>query len=229
MTVHLRDQSSIDWSVAAGSKELEKTAGSSAYRERYKRVFEFSLVLLAFPACAVLIAIMALLAMTDGSNPFFVQHRVGRNGRVYRMVKIRTMVVNAERKLSEYLEANPAALLEWTTTQKLKNDPRVTAVGRLLRKTSLDELPQLWNVLKGDMALVGPRPMMEDQRGLYPGLCYYKMRPGITGPWQISERNMSAFADRAWYDSEYFKNVSFGYDLSILFRTFAVVLRGTGY
>ena len=95
------------------------------------------------------------------------------------------MVVDAERRLAEHLAGDPAARAEWDTTQKLKNDPRITPIGRLIRKSSLDELPQLWNVLRGDMSLVGPRPMMPDQTALYPGRAYYALRPGLTGFWQI--------------------------------------------
>ena len=139
------------------------------------------------------------------------------------------MVPNAQSKLDGYLAQNPEARVEWETTQKLKNDPRITRVGRILRKTSLDELPQLWNVLVGDMALVGPRPMMLDQRTMYPGKGYYLVRPGITGLWQISDRNECTFAERAQYDDAYEQEVSLLADTTILIRTVGVVIRGTGY
>ena len=112
--------------------------------------------------------------------------------------------------------------------QKLKDDPRVTRLGRLIRKTSLDELPQFLNVLKGDMSVVGPRPMMVDQKALYPGTAYYSLRPGITGFWQISVRNESSFAERARFDTDYLRKLSFGTDLAVLWRTVSVVLKGTG-
>ena len=105
----------------------------------------------------------------------------------------------------------------------------MTRVGRLLRKSSFDELPQLWNVLKGDMSLVGPRPMMPEQTSLYPGRAYYQMRPGITGFWQVSERNQSTFAARAGHDTAYANRVSLVTDVSVLAATVSVVLRGTGY
>lgn len=120
-------------------------------------------------------------------------------------------------------------MAEWESTQKLKHDPRITRFGRFLRKSSLDELPQLWNVLKGDMSLVGPRPMLPEQRGLYPGLAYYELRPGLTGTWQVSERNESTFSKRAEFDRGYFESLSFLGDLNVLARTVSVVLRGTGY
>ena len=113
--------------------------------------------------------------------------------------------------------------------QKLKNDPRITPLGRFLRRTSLDELPQLWNVLMGDMSIVGPRPMMCNQRALYPGTEYYVMRPGITGFWQTSARNESSFHERAGFDQAYYRAVSLRTDLAIIWRTFSVVLRGTGH
>ena len=124
---------------------------------------------------------------------------------------------------------NPEARLEWNSTQKLKADPRITRLGRLLRKTSMDELPQLWNVLIGDMSLVGPRPMMPSQRSLYNGTAYYALRPGITGPWQVSERNEVEFSQRAEFDREYEENVSLLTDLRLLVATTQVVIRGTGY
>ncbi|MEP5199583.1 MAG: sugar transferase, partial [Paracoccaceae bacterium] len=124
--------------------------------------------------------------------------------------------------------ANPDAKVEWETKQKLSFDPRCTAVGRLLRRTSIDELPQIFNVLSGDMSLVGPRPMMPCQQALYPGQAYYSMRPGMTGAWQITSRSTSDFADRAAYDDHYNSRLTLVEDLSILARTVGVVVRGTG-
>ena len=165
----------------------------------------------------------------DGGPAFYVQDRIGLDGRVFRLWKLRSMVIDADQRLAAHLAADPALRAEWDETQKLKRDPRITAVGRLLRKTSLDELPQLWNVLKGDMSLVGPRPMMPEQRALYPGRAYYQMRPGLTGPWQVSDRNEVSFAGRAEFDADYAGRMSLATDLGILFLTVWVVLRGTGY
>jgi lipopolysaccharide/colanic/teichoic acid biosynthesis glycosyltransferase len=142
---------------------------------------------------------------------------------------MRTMVHNADELLEEHLRKDPALREEWNNTQKLKNDIRVTSVGRILRKISMDELPQLWNVLTGSMSLVGPRPMMPAQQSMYPGRSYYNLRPGITGFWQISDRNDCDFAERATYDTAYAAQVSFATDMNVLWRTVAVVLRGTGY
>jgi lipopolysaccharide/colanic/teichoic acid biosynthesis glycosyltransferase len=112
--------------------------------------------------------------------------------------------------------------------QKLRNDPRITAVGRFIRKTSIDELPQLFCVLKGEMSLVGPRPFMPDQKDLYKGNAYYAMRPGLTGLWQVSDRNETSFAERAIFDTKYARSLSMMTDISILFRTVGAVTRGTG-
>lgn len=186
------------------------------------------LVVLTAPVVVPLVLLLALLVLRDGGNPFYSQERIGRNGVRYRIWKLRSMVVNADQRLAEYLEQNAEARAEWDTTQKLRNDPRVTRFGRFLRKCSLDELPQLWNVFRGDMSLVGPRPMMPEQQALYPGEAYYRMRPGITGFWQISERNQTSFAARAFYDERYERAVSLRTDLSVLFQTVAVVMRATG-
>ncbi|MEL7027007.1 MAG: sugar transferase, partial [Pseudomonadota bacterium] len=174
------------------------------------------------------VLLLALAAAADGHAPFYTQKRVGRDGRVFRIVKLRTMVPNAEQRLAEYLASNPDAKAEWDARQKLEHDPRITRVGHILRVTSMDELPQLFNVLLGDMSLVGPRPFMEEQKSLYSGLGYYRVRPGITGLWQVSERNGSEFAYRAVLDDEYERTLSFKADMSILRRTVGAVLFCTG-
>lgn len=199
------------------------------YNDLFKRVFDIFLVILAAPIALLVVLVMAALVARDGASPFFSQRRVGRNGKVFNLLKIRTMVPDAQGRLAAYLDANPAARREWDSTQKLKDDIRITPVGAFLRKSSLDELPQLWNVLRGDMSIVGPRPMMEDQQRLYPGSAYYALRPGITGSWQVSDRNRSTFAARAKFDADYYHTLSFRTDLSILARTVSVVLRCTGY
>jgi lipopolysaccharide/colanic/teichoic acid biosynthesis glycosyltransferase len=209
---------------------LERGTGWHAvYHNGAKRVLDVFLVLLTLPVSLPLILGMMVLAALDGRSPLYLQKRLGRSGRVFYMVKIRTMVSGADTLLEDYLCKNPTARHEWDDTQKLKCDPRITRMGCFLRKSSLDELPQLWNVLVGDMSLVGPRPMMVSQESLYPGKAYYELRPGITGPWQVSDRNESSFADRAGFDSQYLADISLTQDLSILMRTVSVVLRGTGY
>lgn len=193
-----------------------------------KRILDLPLVLLTLPFWATLIAVLASVVALDGGAPIYSQRRVGKGGRVFTMWKLRSMVADADRRLEAHLALDPEARAEWDSTQKLRNDPRVTLFGRIMRKTSLDELPQLWNVLMGEMSLVGPRPMLLEQRSLYPGLAYYKLRPGITGNWQITDRNKSTFAARAEYDRDYAANLRISGDIAILVKTVGVVLRGTG-
>ena len=198
------------------------------YSAYAKRVFDVSLVVLSLPVVLPVIVLMALMVALDGGNPFYSQMRLGRANNVFRIWKLRTMVPDADSRLERYLETDPAARDEWDSKQKLSHDPRVTRVGRILRKTSLDELPQLFNVLTGDMSLVGPRPMMVDQKPLYPGRAYFALRPGITGTWQVSDRNASTFAARAKFDTDYYKSLSFMGDVRLLVATVRVILRGTG-
>lgn len=198
------------------------------YARHLKRAFDLLVVaVLALPVLFVLLPLMLLVAL-DGHSPLFWQERLGRNGRVFRMAKLRTMVPDAEAALARHLASDPAARAEWEHHQKLRRDPRVTRLGVFLRRSSLDELPQLLNVLLGHMSLVGPRPMMPTQRPLYPGLEYFALRPGITGFWQISARNESSFAERAGYDRRYWEELSLRTDLRLIARTAGVVLRGTG-
>ena len=202
--------------------------GVRLYGHVFKRSFDILLVVLSLPAVIPLIGLLALLVALDGHNPFYRQKRVGRDGRPFDLWKLRSMVPDAEAQLERHLDAHPDQRHEWDTHQKLRRDPRVTRIGQFLRCASLDELPQLWNVLKGDMSLVGPRPMMPCQQVLYPGNAYYNLRPGITGFWQISKRNAATFAERAEYDTAYERAVSLGTDLRVLLSTVRVVLGRTG-
>lgn len=232
MTIFFRDNTGtmpLAQEVSVQSNHLAHTAPSSIYRRCGKRCLDVILILLAAPQIILLVGLLALLVACQGGQPFYTQLRVGKNGRLYKMWKLRSMTTGAETALESHLAQNPAARAEWDETQKLKDDPRVTGFGRFLRRTSLDELPQLWNVLRGDMSLVGPRPMMPDQMDLYPGQQYYELRPGITGLWQISERNTSSFAKRAYYDDAYNETLSLSEDCRILSATVTVVLRGTGH
>ena len=199
------------------------------YERLFKRLLDLIVVLATIPFTVPIVLVLAALVALDGKSPFYGQRRIGRAGHTFRMMKIRTMVPNADDLLAAHLAENADARAEWDRTQKLKHDPRITPLGRFLRKTSLDELPQLWNVLRGDMSLIGPRPMMVQQRHMYPGRAYFILRPGITGSWQVSDRNETSFAERAQYDRDYHAGLSLRSDLSILARTVAVVLRGTGY
>lgn len=224
MTTHFNSLAHAD---DVGDVPVARQGG--VYRQFFKRVFDILVVLASLPFTLPVLVLMGLAVMLDGGSPFYRQERIGKDGRIFSLLKIRTMVPDAKKKLNDYLAANPEAKAEWDATQKLKNDPRITRVGAVLRKTSLDELPQLLNVLKGDMSLVGPRPMMTEQRDLYPGSAYYLMRPGITGAWQVSDRNHGTFAGRAKFDADYCNEISLVTDLTIMLRTVAVVVRGTGY
>lgn len=206
-----------------------RSALAVVYRHGGKRLLDILLVLTTLPFWLPIVVLMAAAVARDGHNPFYTQQRIGRNGQVFRMIKLRSMVHDADAVLESYLDKNPAARAEWTSTQKLKDDPRITQTGRFIRRTSIDELPQLLNVLLGDMSLVGPRPMMVCQKILYPGQLYYKLRPGVTGFWQISNRNRCPFTGRARYDNAYFHAMSLRTDIIVLWRTVGVVLRATGY
>jgi lipopolysaccharide/colanic/teichoic acid biosynthesis glycosyltransferase len=194
----------------------------------FKRGFDVAATVAVAPVALGLVGAMALLVKLDGGKAFYAQPRVGRNGKAFKLWKLRTMVPDAEAKLEQYLKDNPAARIEWDLNQKLRQDPRITRVGQFLRKYSLDELPQLFNVFLGQMSLVGPRPMCLDQRSQYPGTAYFELRPGLTGLWQVSDRNNCTFTERALHDTRYVRIMSFGTDMQIIFQTVGVVFRGTG-
>ncbi|MEP2473713.1 MULTISPECIES: sugar transferase [Rhodobacterales] len=227
MTIDTNTIQNLDILVSS-QRRKRRALGKYVYRNIAKRALDITLVLLALPVALPLIVLMGLLVVTDGKSPFYTQKRIGRNRRSFRMWKMRTMISNADDFMVQYLQENPEARSEWERTQKLKSDPRITRVGAFMRKTSLDELPQLFNVLIGNMSIVGPRPMMTDQMDLYPGTRYYRLSPGITGLWQISDRNECDFVDRAFFDDAYDKSLSIRTDVKIIAKTFGVVLRGTG-
>ncbi len=229
MTVQLSDLSD-DMSLASapvGFVSVPRRKGM--YRNGMKRLFDIGFIALTSVITVPVIALLAIVVAFDGKLPFYSSERVGRQGRVFRMLKLRTMVPDADGMLAVYLSRNPLAKAEWDATQKLKNDPRITWLGRFLRKTSLDELPQIWNVLRGDMSVVGPRPMMPNQRIMYNGLSYYALRPGITGLWQVSKRNEGKFAARVDFDRDYDRMLSFPTDVRIILSTVRVIFQGTGY
>ena len=228
MTLQVNDLDRREAAHITGSFSDVYGETPSLYRRFGKRAIELAVVVLSLPIVLPLIALTALLIALDGHNPFSVQNRVGRNGRIFRIYKLRTMIPNAKASLREYLARDSSAREEWEVNQKLRNDPRVTRLGQYLRNSSLDELPQLLNVLRGDMSLIGPRPMMIEQMPIYPGRAYYLMRPGISGSWQVSDRNCSTFAARAQFDLEYHHDLSLWLDIKIMVRTLAVVVRGTG-
>jgi UDP-galactose-lipid carrier transferase len=166
----------------------------------------------------------------DGGRPFFGHERVGQGGKKFACYKFRTMVVNAQDILANILNTDPVAKAEWDKDFKLKNDPRINPIGHFLRRTSIDELPQLWNVLMGDMSLVGPRPVVQSELERYgDDVAYYLMaKPGMTGLWQVSGRNDVDYKTRVYFDSWYVKNWSLWTDVTILFKTITVLARRKG-
>jgi lipopolysaccharide/colanic/teichoic acid biosynthesis glycosyltransferase len=207
-------------------------AVTSLYASKGKRALDLAFILLALPVLLPAMMIIVALTLLQGGSPFYSQLRIGQDGKVFRCWKIRTMVPNAEQVLSDMIAENPAIAEEWHRNQKLAKDPRITRIGAILRKTSLDELPQLLNVLNGTMSLVGPRPFMPEQQAIYGDgrmdVAYYRVRPGITGLWQIERRNAGSFSERALFDTRYVRRISIAEDLSILLRTVTVVMRATG-
>ncbi|MEO0972370.1 MAG: sugar transferase, partial [Pseudomonadota bacterium] len=171
-----------------------------------------------------------VLIRLSGGPILFRQRRIGRRGEMFSCWKFRTMVPDAQQALQRVLDADPAARAEWQRDQKLRDDPRVTRIGNFLRRTSLDELPQLLNVLRGEMSLVGPRPVVKDELVRYGSRAryYLSVKPGLTGLWQISGRNDTSYSRRVALDVFYVKNCSLQFDIWILWRTVGVVLCGFG-
>lgn len=201
------------------------------YRDLGKRVFDILICLIVLPLAAPIILVAWFCVRLDGGPGYYSQPRVGHDGRIFQFWKLRSMVVNADSVLADYLAENPVKAKEWSENQKLRDDPRVTYVGKFIRRTSLDELPQLWNILRGQMSFVGPRPFMISQKQAYDlagGHSYYRLRPGLTGLWQIQARGKSNFTARIGYDEEYERTLSFSQDLLILIKTIGVFLQGTG-
>ncbi len=178
----------------------------------------------------LLLMLAALVKFSDGGRIFYGHRRIGRNGAVFRCWKFRTMVENGDEVLMAYLAANPAEREEWSASRKLQNDPRVTRVGVVLRKLSLDELPQVLNILRGEMSFVGPRPVVKDELELYGTAApyYLSTRPGLTGLWQVSGRNDVSYGARVAFDRHYVENWSFVSDLKILIRTVPAVFMSRG-
>lgn len=173
---------------------------------------------------------IAFKVSRDGAFPFYGHERVGQFGKKFKCLKFRSMIINSKEVLAHLLATDPEAKAEWEKDFKLKNDPRITPIGHFLRKTSLDELPQLINVLRGEMSLVGPRPVVEEELERYgDDKTYYLMaKPGMTGLWQVSGRNDVDYATRVYFDSWYVKNWGLWNDIAILFKTINVVLKRDG-
>ena len=199
---------------------------SRAVKRLFDIVVSACLLLLLSP----LFAYIAFKVSRDGGSAIYGHERVGQYGGKFKCLKFRSMIINSQQVLENLLASDPLARAEWDKDFKLKNDPRITPIGHFIRKTSLDELPQLWNVLKGEMSLVGPRPIVEAELERYgdDGEYYLMAKPGMTGLWQVSGRNDVDYATRVYLDGWYVKNWSLWYDIAIMFKTIGVVLHRDG-
>ncbi len=200
-------------------------------RLAFKRATDLALTLAGGVLISPFLLLLALAIRRDSPGPIlFRQQRIGRDGKPFMVYKFRTMAADAEERLAAHLAANPEARAEWDATQKLRDDPRITRVGAFLRRTSLDELPQLINVLRDEMSLVGPRPIVEDEISRYGEsfALYARVRPGMTGLWQVSGRSDIGYGERVMLDRHYICNWSLWMDIMVFIRTIPVVLCGSG-
>ena len=197
----------------------------------FKRFMDIFIVIIGGLFILPILLFIALLIKINSPGPALYRHkRIGINGKLFYVYKFRSMGMDADERLKKILETNPELKKEWEATHKLQNDPRVTGIGKLLRRTSIDEFPQLINILKGDMSLVGPRPIVEAEIKKY-GEDYqriFSVKPGITGLWQVSGRSDTNYAERVAYDTYYLQSWSGWLDLWVMFKTFGAVVRGRG-
>jgi len=223
-----------DLSRETARAEMERPAPDGPMRvwgDAVKIAFDRTAAAFGLLLLSPLLLMVAILVWLGDPGPVLYGHvRLGWGGRTFRCLKFRTMVRDGDRVLSAHLASNPEAAREWAETRKLRDDPRVTPLGRVLRRTSLDELPQLFNVLKGDMSLVGPRPIVAEEAHHYgPAIrAYLSVRPGLTGLWQVGGRSDTSYAERVRLDQAYVQRRSLTLDVIILLRTVAVVLGGRG-
>lgn len=210
---------------------LQSHAPTVAPQPRGKRVFDIIVVLLAVPVWLPLLGLLALLVKLDSQGPaVFRQDRLGSDNTRFTLFKLRSMVVDADDLLAEHLGECEEKLAEWHRTAKLQDDPRLTRIGGWLRRSSLDELPQLLNVLRGEMSLIGPRPIRDDERVLYGPVfdAYNRVRPGLTGLWQVSGRNDLSYDQRVALDEQYLATRSWWNEIRIAWRTVGAVLSRRG-
>ncbi len=196
-----------------------------------KRIFDVLVASLALLFVAPLLLIVGLLIrLQDGQKALYSPPRLGRNGDTFQCFKLRSMVPNAAGKLEAVLASDPAAKLEWELTQKLTNDPRITPLGKFIRATSIDELPQLLNIIRGDMSFVGPRPISHSERSKYGESFefYCRVRPGLTGVWQTSGRSNVSYTERVEMDTKYVQTRTFLGDIWIMLKTVPAVLMSVG-
>jgi Undecaprenyl-phosphate galactose phosphotransferase WbaP len=209
-----------------------RNAPSEYFRYRVvKRCLDISLILISMPVMMLLLGVVSVVVRLGSPGPVFYSHRrIRKGGAFFSMWKFRTMCVNSAEVLEDYLARHPDARAEWDETHKLRRDPRITSLGAFLRRYSLDELPQLWNVLLGQMSLVGPRPIVAAEVGKYGDRfdCYCRVKPGLTGLWQVSGRSELSYDERVALDCEYVKRWSLSKDFVILLRTFASVVNQDG-
>jgi len=238
MTLTLMDIAERRPGVAAGvpgdshaGALREAGAGSSSfYRSAGKRLFDVAAASALLVMIAPLLLFLLGLVALQGGRPLFAHNRVGEGGRMFPCLKIRSMRHNAESELADILARDPEAAREWAESQKLTHDPRVTPFGRFLRRSSLDELPQLLNVLRGEMSIVGPRPITPDELTRYGAAAsnYLALKPGLTGPWQVEGRNDIGYAERVALDASYGQSLGLLTDVVIIFKTALSVLKLTG-
>ncbi len=221
------------------SRHAETTAFSSARLDRNetgantsaKRILDVVVASIALIfVLPLLIVVGVLIRLQDGGQAVYSQKRYGRNGRTFKCYKLRSMVANADQRLIEILAQDPEARIEWEQTQKLTHDPRITPLGRFIRKTSIDELPQLFNILKGEMSIVGPRPIVENEITKYGEFYrdYCSVRPGLTGLWQVEGRSDTTYEQRVQLDVKYATTRNFTGDIMIMLRTVPAVLLSRG-
>jgi lipopolysaccharide/colanic/teichoic acid biosynthesis glycosyltransferase len=196
-----------------------------------KRCIDILLIAISSPFIFLALGAVSVLVMVGSPGPIFYSHRrIRRHGAFFSMWKFRTMCVNSAEVLERYLYEHPEARVEWNKTHKLRHDPRITKIGAFLRRYSLDELPQLWNVLAGHMSLVGPRPIVAAEVEKYADSfeCYCRVKPGLTGLWQVSGRSELTYDERVALDCDYVGRWSLRRDMKILLKTFSVVLKQDG-
>jgi exopolysaccharide production protein ExoY len=208
----------------------EGDARSGLYARRVKRALDILLVVISAPIALAIIVPAWIIARLDGGPGLYGHRRIGRDGRGFVCWKIRTMHGDADARLALLLAADLAAARDWDARRKLDCDPRVTRAGRLMRRLSIDELPQLWNVLRGEMSIVGPRPVTAEELALYGTRRHYYLacRPGVTGLWQVSGRNRLSYEERVALDQRYAEGIGLMRDIGLMLRTVLEVLRMSG-
>jgi exopolysaccharide production protein ExoY len=232
MTVPLPDITSPYSAVLLKNESVADGLGEGPVGGMTKRTFDLLCAAIAFVVFSPLFVLIAILVKCSDGGPILYGHgRIGCSMQPFSCLKFRTMVVDADAVLAQYLRDRPEAAREWRETRKLKSDPRITAVGAILRQLSLDELPQLINILRGEMSVVGPRPIVLDEMKLYGKYArfYLRARPGLTGPWQVSGRNDVSYKRRVALDQAYVRTWSLWTDVAIVLRTIpaVIMMRGT--